>query len=331
MIKEKIKVVIITGPTATGKTSLAVNLARTFNGEIISVDSRQVYKGLDLGTGKDLEEYSNEGTPVKHHLIDIAEPEEIYSLRHFNIDAKKTIYDIYKKNKLPILAGGTVSYLDSLLSDYKFPLPPPDETARKSVKNKSTEEIADYIKHNSSELFKSIDNKTSRTRLIRYYEKLYLEKQGKKINPIEERNDTYEWLILGTYLPRKNVHENIRKRMFSRIDDGMIEEVENLHKNGVTWERLDSYGLEYRYISQYLRNELTYNEMCEKLLAKIRRLARSQDIWFRKLENKGLNIYWLDHDNLKKSKELIVDFLNNKPLSLPEIQLKNIYYGPKTQ
>ena len=331
MNKEKIKVVIVTGPTATGKTSLAVDLARRFNGEIVSVDSRQVYKGLDLGTGKDLEEYTEGGNNVKYHLIDIAEPEEVYSLRHFNIDSKTKIFEIYKRNRLPILAGGTVSYLDSLLSDYKFPLPPPDEAIRKEIETKSTNEIAEYIKRNSPDLYRAIDNKTSRTRLVRYYEKIFFEIKGYTESTFNERNDSYSWLILGTYLPRKKVHENIKNRMFARIEAGMIDEVKNLHENGVPWERLDSYGLEYRYISQYLRNELKYKEMCEKLLAKIRRLARSQDIWFRKLENKGFDIHWLEHNNLNQAEVLVNDFLEGKPFTPPEIRLKDIYYGPKSQ
>ena len=331
MHKESIKTIIVTGPTATGKTSLAVKLARKFNGEIISVDSRQVYRGLDLGTGKDLEEYSTGGAAIKHHLIDIVKPEDFYSLRHFNIDAKRIIYDIHQRNKLPILAGGTVSYLDSLISDYKFPLPPPDEKIREEIKNKSTEEIANYIKQHSPEVFHSIDNKTSRTRLTRYYEKIYTKKHTQNITLSEERDDKYEWLILGTYFPRKEVHENIRKRMYARINSGMIEEVDKLHKEGITLERLDSFGLEYRYISQFLQNKLTYDEMCEKLLAKIRRLARSQDIWFRKLENKGIDIYWLEQKQLNQSINIINDFLNDKPLPLPNIKLKNIYYGPKSQ
>jgi tRNA dimethylallyltransferase len=331
MNKDNTKVVIVTGPTATGKTSLAVELARKFNGEIISVDSRQVYKGLDLGTGKDLDEYISGGTPIKHHLIDILRPEEIYSLKQFNIDSKREIFNISQKNKLPILAGGTVSYLDSLLSDYQFPLPAPDETIRKEICNKSTSEIAEYIKLNSPDLYKSIDNKTSRPRLVRYYEKIFIKQNNQKELSNKEKKQNYNWLILGTYFPRKKVHKNIKNRMFARIEAGMIEEVEKLHNDGVTWERLDSYGLEYRYISQYLKKEISYNEMCEKLLAKIRRLARSQDIWFRKLENNGHNIYWLEEQNLKQSETLIENFLNNKPLQPPKIRLKDIYYGPKSQ
>ena len=145
---EKIKVIIVTGPTATGKTSLAVKLAREFNGEIISADSRQVYKGLDLGTGKDIEEYGRDDNAVKYHLIDNCFPDEIYHLKQFNYDAKKLIVDITSRNRLPIIAGGTALYIDSLISNYEFPLSAPDLQLRNNIKNKTSEDIADYLKVN---------------------------------------------------------------------------------------------------------------------------------------------------------------------------------------
>ena len=327
MNKEKIKVIVITGPTATGKTSLAVALARKFNGEIISADSRQVYRGLDLGTGKDINEYNEGGTHVKYHLINIADSSEIYNLKQFNTDAKNAIIKINKKQKLPIIAGGTVSYLDSLISDYKFPLPPPDKTTRKEIKNLSAEEIAEKIKAISPEAYNSIENRKSRPRIVRIYENLLQPNQLIKSTPY---NQTYEWLIIAPYYKREEVHKRINARLQARIDEGMIEEVDNLHKNGIDWERLDSFGLEYRYISQFLKKEIDYQVMYNNLLAKIRRLARSQDIWFRKLENKGLNIYWLAENKQEKASELINLFLNGQHLPKPEIRLKDIYYGPKS-
>ena len=191
----KIKTVIVTGPTATGKTALAVKLARVFNGEIISADSRQVYKGLDLGTGKDIDEYSTGGNPVKYHLIDVCEPNIIYNLRRFNFEAKVKIEDITARNKLPIISGGTVSYLDSLISDYKFPLSPPDTALREELDKLTTEEVAERIKIKYPDVYRSIDNKTSRPRLVRAYENLFVHEREQVFPELESNS---EFLIIGT-------------------------------------------------------------------------------------------------------------------------------------
>ncbi|MCF7791850.1 MAG: tRNA (adenosine(37)-N6)-dimethylallyltransferase MiaA [Victivallales bacterium] len=328
MNNNKIKVIIVTGPTATGKTSLAINLARKFNGEIVSADSRQVYKGLDLGTGKDLDEYRCGGKPVRYHLIDIAEPNTVYNLKQFNIDAKQKFNDINKRGKLPILAGGTVSYIDSLLSDYKFPIPPPDKKLREEIEKLSTKELVERIKKFSPQIYDSIDNKNSRPRVIRHYETIFSKYHS--LNNSEPVINNYEWLILGTYFPRKEVHERINLRLQSRIKAGMIEEVKKLHENGLSWDRLDSFGLEYRYISKYLKNEISYEVMYNSLLAKIRRLARSQDIWFRKLENKNYNIYWLTENKPATAAMLVLKFLKSFTLPEPELKIKDIFYGPRS-
>ncbi len=325
---KKTKAIIVTGPTATGKTSLAVKLAREFNGEIISADSRQVYKGLDLGTGKDIEEYGVGDSAVKYHLIDNCSPGEIYHLKQFNYDAKKLIVDISSRNRLPIIAGGTALYIDSLISNYEFPINAPDLQLRNSLKNKSTEELAEYLKTNNPELFNKLENKNSRPRLVRAIESVLSVKEQR----FEISNDiTFDCLIIGTYFERTKVHERIAIRLEQRIEAGMIEEVENLHKNGLSWERLDSFGLEYRYISKYIKGELSLDEMKSALLAKIRKLARSQDVWFRKMEQKGHKIYWTKEGNYKQSCQLVQTFLENKILPEPQIKLKDIYYGPKAQ
>ena len=324
---EKIKVAIITGPTATGKTSLAVKLAKEFNGEIISADSRQVYKGLDIGTGKDIEEYGAGKNAIKYHLIDICSPEEFYNLKQFNTDAKELVNGIYTKKKLPIIAGGTALYVDSLVSDYDFPISAPDFDLRAELNAKSTQELADYLKTSQPEIYKKLDNTGSRPRLVRAIERTSSNYTQTLVNNAEI---SYQWLIIGTFFPRKEVHARIEKRFEERLNCGMIEEVDSLHKNGVSWERLDAFGLEYRYISRYLKNEIKFDEMKSTLLAKIRRLARSQDIWFRKMEKKGHKIYWTPQENIKQASVLVEDFLNNKALPEPDIKLMDIYYGPKS-
>lgn len=326
MKDNKIKVIVVTGPTATGKTSLAVKLAKKFNGEIISADSRQVYKGLDIGTGKDIEEYKCEN--INYHLIDIIAPNNTYNLRQFNLDAKKVINDLNTKKILPIISGGTVSYIDSLISNYEFPLPPPDEELRLKLKDMPNEDIAEYLEKNYYNIYKEIDNIKSRPRLLRYYEKALKQ----ETNPTQiDKTFNFSWLILGTFYPREIVHKRIKIRLDKRLQEGMIEEVQLLHKNGLSWEKLDLFGLEYRYISEFLRNKVSYDEMYNTLLARIRKLARNQDIWFRKLENSGHKIYWIPEGKFDMASELVEKFLNNKALGEPEISLKNIYYGPKSK
>ncbi len=340
---KKIKNLIITGPTATGKTFLAVKLAKGFNGEIISADSRQVYKGLDIGTGKDIEEYGTGKDAIKYHLIDNCDPKQFYNLKQFNTEAKELINKISLKKKLPIIAGGTALYIDSLVSNYKFPISAPDIKLRVELKTKSTQELADYLQSNYPEISKKIDNKGSRPRLVRAIENIpdsenTINNDNKKQKSLSTDgqltvNNTdinYEWLIIGTFFPRKDVHARIEFRLEERLNSGMIEEVEYLHNSGISWERLDAFGLEYRYISKYLKNELKLEEMKNILLAKIRRLARSQDIWFRKMEKKGIKIYWIPQGNLEQTSVLVKDFLDNKVLPEPDIRLMDIYYGPKS-
>ena len=324
---KNIKTIIITGPTATGKTALAVKLAKSFNGEIISADSRQVYKGLDIGTGKDIEEYGTGENAVKYHLIDICSPDEFYNLKQFSADAKESINTIDKKNKLPIISGGTALYVDSLVSDYEFPISAPDFELRAELKTKSTDEIADYLKTSYPNIYRNIDNKTSRPRLVRAIESIL---STQKQNFVSYADINFQWLIIGTYFPRKEVHVHIEKRLEDRLNCGMIEEVEALHKNGISWERLDAFGLEYRYVSQYLKNKINLDEMKTTLLAKIRRLARSQDIWFRKMEKKGHKIYWVPQGNIEQTSILVEKFLNCNQLPEPSIKLMDIYYGPKS-
>jgi tRNA dimethylallyltransferase len=323
----KNKVIIITGPTATGKTSLGISIARNFNGEVISADSRQVYKGLDIGTGKDLVDYSSGGQTVAYHLIDIVSPMEEYNLKEFYIDANEKIKEIINKKKQPIIVGGTALYIDSLISSYKFPIAPPDQILRDSIKDKSSQEIADYLKKNYPKEYAKIDLKKSKPRLTRALEKV-LSTPKTAAKATYDKND---YLIIGTYYPRLEVHDRIEKRLDERLSEGMIDEIKHLHDNGVTWERLDRFGLEYRYISLYLQNKISYDEMRSTLFARIRRLARRQDIWFRKIEIAGHKIHWIKKGDYGQASSLIEKFLNNETLPDPEIKLSNIHYGKKTQ
>ncbi len=282
---EIIKTVVVTGPTATGKTALAVRLARKFNGEIVSVDSRQVYRGMDLGTGKDLEEYGE----IPYHLIDVADPaREEYNLARFCRDAHTAIAAIAGRRRLPILCGGTALYLAALLDGYRLPggkLPRRDSGLPRVRQNPSAEES-------------------------------YL--PPFQLNP----------LLLAVYYPREEVHARIEARLDSRLADGMVDEVRRLHEERlVSYETLDSFGLEYREIARYLRRECSLLEMRNRLLYRIRQFAKRQDIFFRKLEREGHEIYWLRGGREPSPEELIERFLRDDPLPPVPFRMCETFYG----
>ena len=318
------KNLIITGPTATGKTELAVSLAEKYNGEIVSADSRQVYRGMDIGTGKDLKSYSRNGREIPFHLIDIVPPDEEYNLMRFTQDAASAIENILKKGKLPIIAGGTPLYIDALISEYKMEGGGVDKNLRNSLKELETEKLLKILESTSSEAYEKLNNSQNRNRIIRIIEKLRTEKtEHRGLLPTAT-----EWLILGVYYHRKTVHSRIEERLKERAADGMIEEVEYLHnKEGVSWERLEFFGLEYKYIALFLQGKLSYNEMYNQLLIKIRQFAKRQDIWFRKMEREGHIIHWIPDGDITKASELVEKFLNDIPLPAPEIRISEIDYG----
>jgi len=276
---DSVKIIVITGPTATGKTALAVKMAEIFNGEIISADSRQVYKGMDIGSGKDIAEYGN----VPYHLIDIADPAtDTYNLGFFCRDAWQAIAEIRNRGKLPIICGGTALYIAALLDNYRLPggaLPP----------------------------------RTYDTPRIR---------QNPDAPPSFTPPFAITPLVLGVLYPRLTVRERIAARLDARFDAGMIDEVRKLHdENQVGFEKLESFGLEYREISLFLQNRCTFEEMRSQLLNKIRQFAKRQDIFFRKLEREGHQIHWLAAAKEPDPELLIRDFLQNKKIAEPSFRL----------
>ncbi len=326
MKDKKEKIIAILGPTATGKTALGIKIARRYNGELISVDSRQVYRGLDLGTGKDLEEYGEGEGAVPYHLIDIVSPKEGYNLSRFKDDAQSAIDGIIARNRLPLLVGGSALYLDSLFSNYSMDGVEPDYSFRESLESKTAVELGALLKEKFPKVYEELSNKGSRPFLIRALENA---SNSKKITNTKESN--FNWLILGVYFTRAVVHERIEKRLDARLHAGMIDEVKKLHYiDGVSWKRLDAFGLEYRYISFFLRGEMSFDEMRDKLFIKIRRLARSQDIWYRKMERKGHRIHWIEEGDFNRASELIEMFFSGHQLPEPKLKLMDIYYGPKS-
>lgn len=278
--------ICILGATATGKTRLAVALAEHFNGEIISADSRQVYRGLDIGSGKDLDEYGS--TP--HHLIDIVDPGHEFNVFEFVLSYNEALQKIRANKKLPFLVGGTGMYLDAILSAYQL-------TVRNTNHSKSLSKLSDTElsaklnallaqQHNTSD-------SANRARMISAIEIALAEQAGE---PIVQATPS-QTLILGIAMPRETIRERITLRLKQRLAHGLIEEVERLNKEGVSWEQLHFYGLEYRFISQYLQGQLGYNDMYQKLNSAIHQFAKQQEKWFRNLEKKGHNIQWIDRKN----------------------------------
>lgn len=285
----KKNLIVILGPTASGKTKLAVELAYNMRGEIISADSRQVYRGMDIGTGKDLSEYHREGEIIPHHLIDILEPSQEFNVFEF----QKRFYGIFnvlrERRVLPVLAGGTGLYLESVLTDYYMPDVPADDRFREESASKSLAELREILLVMKPDLHNKTDLE-DRERLIR---KIEIEKA--KIHSTEKQmpNPVIHAGVFGIGWERPVLQRRIADRLRQRIAGGMIEEVFQLHAKGLSWERLDDFGLEYRYIARYLQNMMTKDEMMARLQIAIGQFAKRQMTWFRRMEKKGVSIEWI--------------------------------------
>ena len=277
---------VILGATAGGKTGLAVQAAARFSGEIISADSRQVYRGMDLGTGKDLIEYGD----IPYHLIDIAEPGDEYNVFLFQRDCFDTIEAIWQRQKLPIICGGTGMYLDAVLSGYRMVAVPENPQLRERLEPDSDEQLRQKLlrlkpeQHNRTDL-------EGRERLIRAIEIAIGEQERlKSLPPLPELAP----LIFGIKLPRDILRKRIADRLQQRFAAGMIDEVQQLHDSGVSWKSLEFYGLEYRLIAQHLQGQLNRNDMVQKLRSAIGQFAKRQETFFRRMEKRGIKIHWLD-------------------------------------
>ena len=315
---------VITGPTATGKTKLAVHLARRFGGEIISADSRQVYRHMDLGTGKDLDEYGDGADRVPCHLLDVVEPQEDFHLKKFIELALAAMDGIRSRNRLPVIAGGTPLYVNALIRGYDLPGGEPDPQLREELQSLSHEQLMARLQAVATpEFLKRVDI-TQDKRIIRAIE-IALSPQAEPIHAGPLDNP----LVIAPYYPRKTVRERIEIRLDERLKLGLVEEVRMLHKNGVSWEKLDWFGLEYRYVSRYLKNELTFDQMRTELLAKIRHFCKSQDIWFRKMEREGIAIHWIPEGDTATAESLVARWLAHEPLPEPSFRLADITYSTK--
>ena len=294
---------VILGPTATGKTQLAVHLAYKLKGELISADSRQVYRGMDIGTGKDLNKYNLKGRKITYHLIDIADPMEEYNVFQFQQDFQKAYSDIQKRHKLPILSGGTGFYIKAVLMDFHLPPVAPDKKLRQELENWKLEDLIMELRSMSPDVLinTTLENKRRIIRAIEVQMNRGKEKGAKRRIKFKIRKP----IVLGVEYPREMILERITKRLHARLDQGMIHEVEILLNCGITHERLERLGLEYRFISRYLLGHLTKEEMIKKLNTAIHQFAKRQMTFFRNIEKNGIRIHWLPEGNLKKALNII--------------------------
>lgn len=277
---------VVIGPTASGKTSLAVKLAQQLQGEVLSADSRQVYRGLDIGSGKDLEEYEN----VPYHLIDIVDTGYEYNIFDFQRHFVEAFEVVNAKHKLPILAGGSALYVDSILKGYHLIEVPEDRALRAELSMLSDEQLIEKLLTLKPEQHNTTDLK-DRARLVRAIEIAEGEQSANaKLPPFPEIKP----FILAIKWDRPILRDRITKRLKERIEQGLIEEVERLHAQGTSWGTLDFYGLEYRFVGQYLQGKITKNDMFQKLNSAIHQFAKKQDTWLRRLERNGFTIHWLD-------------------------------------
>jgi len=299
------KLIIILGPTATGKTNLATKLAFNSNAEIISSDSRQIYKYLDIGTGKDLEEYNINNKKINYHLIDIINIERNYSVYNFQKDFEQSYKSIIDKNKQAIVCGGTGLYIESLLLEYDLSnSPPPDFELRKELNHKSIEKLKEYFKEINKDIIKNpkLDTKN---RIIRNIEICL--NQGikrKKITTLPIKSYT----VIGINPGREQVRKKITNRLKERLENGLIEEVENLLLKGISHERLNYFGLEYRFISKYIQNIYTKDELFSKLNSAIHQFSKKQMTFFRRMEKRGIKINWINDNNINLIDKNLVKF-----------------------
>lgn len=285
----KYDLITILGPTASGKTSLATRLALKLKGEIISADSRQVYRSMDIGTGKDLSEYIVDGVSIPYHLIDIVEPGYKYNLFEYQRDFLQAYNAIQQKGRQPILCGGTGLYIESILKGYKLVPVPENPSLRAELERYELPQLTEKLKtykqlHNTTD----VDTKKRAIRAIEI-EEYYLEHEA-EIPEFPKINS----LVIGVDIERELRREKISKRLRSRLDEGMVDEVKNILASGVSSDDLIYYGLEYKYLTNYVIGKMTYDDMVSELEIAIHQFAKRQMTWFRGMERRGFTIHWID-------------------------------------
>ena len=298
----KIKILVVVGPTASGKSDWAVKLARRFNGEIISADSRQVYQGMDIGTGKITRK---EMGGISHYLLDVASPKSTFTVSKYKKLAGQAIKKIGQKGKLPIVVGGTGFYIQSIVDNVVWPAVPPDKSLRKNLEKKSAAELFKILKKYDRQRAKTIDAKNSR-RLVRAIE---IAASLGKVPKLKKPPSAYDFLQIGIKTDFARLKKKIEARLQKRLKKRMLAEVKKLKQSGLSWAKLDSFGLEYRYLARYLRGQFTKAEMFSQLKTAIVQYAKRQMTWFKK----DKRIVWVE--KLELASKLSKNFLLGNPAS----------------
>lgn len=281
---------VITGPTASGKTRRAVDMARLLNAEIISADSRQLYRGMDIGTGKDLNEYGE----IPYHLIDICQAGYKYNLYEYLRDFRIAFDDIKSRGKFPILCGGTGLYVESVVNGLQLPQVPENKQLRQELEEKSLEELTEIL--SSIKTLHNVTDVDTAKRAIRAIEiqQYYIEHPDEAINT--QPSPMKDVVIVGVDIDRENRRNRISQRLRSRLDEGMVDEVKSIIDSGVSPDDLIYYGLEYKYLTMYVTGQITYHQMVSDLEIAIHQFAKRQMTWFRGMERRGFKIHWLPWD-----------------------------------
>lgn len=281
--------IAILGPTASGKTQFATALANKLDTEIISADSRQIYRGMDIGTGKDLDDYTIDGKQIPYHLIDIVEPGYKYNVFEYQRDFLTAYNGIRQKGKIPIMCGGTGMYLESVLKGYRLLPVPENPQLRAQLADKSLDELTEILKR-----YKTLHNTTDVDTAKRAIRAIEIEEYYAH-TPVEERSfPQLNSLIIGIDIDRELRREKITRRLHQRLEEGMVNEVHNLLDKGISPEDLIYYGLEYKYLTLYVIGKLTYEQMFHDLEIAIHQFAKRQMTWFRGMERRGFTIHWID-------------------------------------
>ena len=288
-LKTRYELITIVGPTASGKTSFAAALANRLDSEIISGDSRQIYRGMNIGTGKDLVDYEVNGHLIPYHLIDIREPGYQYSVFEYQHDFHQAFEKVKSKEKLPILCGGTGLYVESVLKGYRLLDVPKNPALRESLQGKTLAELTTILSS-----YKKLHNTTDLDNAQRTIRAIEIEEYYKTQAPEIMEYAPIDSLVIGIAIDRDERRKKITYRLRSRLKEGLIDEVKSLLYNGIRPESLIYYGLEYKYVTLYIMGKLTYEEMFNQLEIAIHQFAKRQMTWFRGMEKRGINIHWID-------------------------------------
>lgn len=292
---ERRRLITILGPTASGKTSVAAHLAARIGGEIISGDSRQVYRRMDIGTGKDIADYTVDGVNIPYHLIDIAEPGTKYNLFQYQEDFHKAYDDITARGKTAILCGGTGLYIEAVLKGYNLSPVPQNQILRDKLSDKSLDELTAMLIGLKQRNHSTMHNQTDVDTCQRAIRAIEIETYNLE-HPTEERAlPAVEATVIGIDISREDRRQRISNRLKARLDEGMIDEIKGIINSGVDADDLIYYGLEYKYVTEYVVGKISYDEMFTQLEIAIHQFAKRQMTWFRGMERRGTHIHWIDY------------------------------------